>query len=132
MEWLGRNNIFLVVNSTILCQAREILVIQNAWNNRLAYHPMTFVLYQACCKIVQVLEISQSLKLLQPSKVMVCLSKTRERVAGGKVSIRCWKIDCIREEDLIVNINVLLHWLVGIQRGELAFYDGLGTSGCSL
>ena len=78
MEWLGRNNIFLVVNSTILCQAREILVIQNAWNDRLAYHPMTFVLYQACSKIVQVLKISQSLKLLQPSKVMVCLSKTRE------------------------------------------------------
>jgi hypothetical protein len=114
MERLGRNNIFLVVNSTILCKAWEILVVQNTWNNRLAYHSMTFVLYQACCKIVQVLEISQSLKLLQPSKVMICLSKAWEWVAGGKVSVRCWKIDSIREEDLIVNINVLLHWLVGI------------------
>ena len=78
MEWLSRYNIFLVVNSTILCKAREILVVQNAWNNRLAYHPMTLVLYQACCKIVQVLKVSQSLKLLQSSKVMVCLSKAWE------------------------------------------------------
>ena len=76
---------------------------------------MTLVLYQACCKIVQVLKVSQSLKLLQTSKVMICLSKTRERIAGGEISVRCWKIDRIREEDLIVNINMLLHRLVRIQ-----------------
>ena len=78
MEWLSRYDVFLVVNGTIFCKAREILVVQNARNDRLAYHPMTLVLYQACCKIVQVLKVSQSLKLLQPCKIMISLGKTRE------------------------------------------------------
>ena len=56
---------------------------------------------------------------------MVRLGVAWERVAGGEVPVRCWEIDGVREENLVVDVDVLLNGLVWIQGSELALDNGL-------
>ena len=59
---------------------------------------------------------------------MVGLREAWELVARGQVVVAQWGVHGVREENLVVHIDVLLDGLVWVQRRQFTFNDGLRTS----
>ena len=79
--------------------------------------------------MVQVQELSHALELAQAGEVVVGLRIAWERIARGQIFVGGGEVNGVREEDLVVDVDMLLHGLVRVQRRQLSFDDGLCTSG---
>jgi hypothetical protein len=102
------------------------LVVKDAWDDALAQYTVSFVVDDAGGQVVQVLEV-QSLQESQAHKVVVRLAVARVVLTKSHISIVCRRVNCEREEDLIVYEDVVRPGLVGVQRDYLVVHDGHGT-----
>jgi len=67
-----------------------------------------------------------TLQLLQSLHVVVGLREGWELIARSQVLVTERSVDSVGEKDLVVDVDVLLDGLVRVERGELAFNNGLG------
>ena len=67
-----------------------------------------------------------SLELLEALDIVICLCEAGELVRRGEVFVGEGRVYRVREEYLIVDVDVLLNILVRIERSQLALNDGRG------
>ena len=130
MELLSRNDRFLVVNCSILSNAAQFTVVEDSWDNWLTDHAVALEVDQARCQVVQVRHLDR-LELLKSFDVVVCLGEAGELICWGEIFVACWCVYCIREEYVVVNVDVLLHWFIWVQRCQFPLNYSLSSSdGC--
>ena len=119
VEFRVCSNRLLFIDCSILSHAWKLLVVKNAWDDALTKHTVTFVVDNAGGKMVQALDIN-SLKESQTGEVMVWLSKWRVVFFSSQISVWSRAINSIREEDLVVDINMRPQWFIWVQCLQLA------------
>lgn len=113
MELLCSDNRLFVLDAAVLGQTAQVTIVQNAWNDRLANHATTLVVDQTGGQVVQLRYLCR-LHLLEAFNVVVRLRVARELVTRCQVFEARGSVHSIREEDLVVDVDVLLNGLVWI------------------
>jgi hypothetical protein len=121
MEFLICDDAFLLVDSSILGHACQLLVVQNAWDDWLAEQAVAFVVDDRGRQVVDALDLAcHALEQTETSQVVIRLCEARVALSRSEIRVIGRAVDREREKDLIVNVNMSAKRLVRVESLQLA------------
>lgn len=129
MECFSRYDVFLLVDGPVFSKTAQVAIIQNSWDDWLTDDSMTAVIHKASCEMEQIGNFC-TLQDLDSLEVVIRLGEWRVRIAGCGVRVAERDVDGEREENLVVDVDVLSHWLVRVQGYYFTFDNGDRSLGC--
>jgi hypothetical protein len=127
MELLIGLDRLLLIDCAVLCQARQLAVVQDTRDDALSNYSVASVVDYCRRDVVQAIHF-EDLQLSEAREVVVCLRPTRILIRLCHVFEVIVGVNCVRKENQVVDEDLRFPLLSRIQRRDAALHDGC----CSL
>lgn len=131
MELLVGLDRLLLIDCAVLCQARQLAVVQDTWDDALSNYSVAPVVDYRRRDVVQAIHL-EHLQLSEAREVMVGLRPTRVLIRLCHVFKVIVGVNCVRKENQVIDEDLRFPLLSRIQRRDAALHDGCCSLGRSV